>query len=295
MSTDAKHRLTTVLVTGMSGAGKTSALKAFEDLNFEAIDNVPLSLLETLAAGRQRADIGGLPRPLAVGVDIRTRDFDVETVLAHHAALMDVGNGRASILFLDCNNEELQQRYEVTRHRHPLAQDRPVADGIIHERRLLTSLRDEADLVIDTTGMAPGGLKGILQGQFGDGAEESLTIFLTSFSYRRGVPRAADLVFDVRFLANPHYETNLRELTGLDDRVGVFIEAENVFSEFFHHLTALLVPLLPRYLAEGKSYLTLAVGCTGGKHRSVFTVRKLANWFENHGQNVQVLHRELPD
>ena len=295
MSTDAKSRLTTVIVTGMSGAGKTSALKAFEDLNFEAIDNVPLSLLETLAAGRRQFEKGGVPRPLAVGVDIRTRDFDVDTVLAHHATLLDVGNGRASILFLDCNNEELQQRYEVTRHRHPLAQDRPVADGITHERRLLTSLRDGADLVIDTTGMAPGGLKGILQGQFGDGAEESLTIFLTSFSYRRGVPRAADLVFDVRFLANPHYETNLRELTGLVDRAGVFIEAENEFSEFFHHLTALLVPLLPRYLAEGKSYLTLAVGCTGGKHRSVFTVRKLANWFENHGQNVQVLHRDLPN
>ena len=295
MSTDLKRRLTTVLVTGMSGAGKTSALKAFEDLTFEAIDNVPLSLLETLAAGRQRADRGGQPRPLAVGVDIRTRDFDVETVLAHHAALMDVGNGRASILFLDCNDEELRQRYEVTRHRHPLAQDRPVEDGIAHERRLLTSLRDGADLVIDTTGMAPGELKGILQGQFGDGAAESLTIFLTSFSYRRGVPRAADLVFDVRFLANPHYETNLRELTGLDDPVGAFIEANNVFSDFFDHLTTLLVPLLPRYLAEGKSYLTLAFGCTGGKHRSVFTARKLANWFENRGQNVQVLHRELPN
>ena len=180
MSTDLKRRLTTVLVTGMSGAGKTSALKAFEDLTFEAIDNVPLSLLETLAAGRQRADRGGQPRPLAVGVDIRTRDFDVETVLAHHAALMDVGNGRASILFLDCNDEELRQRYEVTRHRHPLAQDRPVEDGIAHERRLLTSLRDGADLVIDTTGMAPGELKGILQGQFGGGAAESLTIFLTT-------------------------------------------------------------------------------------------------------------------
>ena len=295
MSTDTKRRLTTVLVTGMSGAGKTSALKAFEDLNFEAIDNVPLSLLETLAAGRRKSEMGGMPQPLAVGVDIRTRDFDVDTVLAHHAALMNVGNGRANILFLDCNDEELRQRYEVTRHRHPLAQDRPVEDGIAHERRLLTSLRDGADLVIDTTGMAPGELKGILQGQFGGGAAESLTIFLTSFSYRRGVPRAADLVFDVRFLANPHYKTNLRKLTGLDDRVGVFIEADNVFSDFFHHLTTLLDPLLPRYLAEGKSYLTLAVGCTGGKHRSVFTVQKLANWFENHGQNVQVLHRELPD
>ncbi|MDG2032355.1 MAG: RNase adapter RapZ, partial [Rhodospirillales bacterium] len=127
------------------------------------------------------------------------------------------------------------------------------------------------------------------------GAAGSLTIFLTSFSYRRGIPRAADLVFDVRFLANPHYEANLRELTGLDDRVGRFIEADGAFSDFFHHLNALLDPLLPRYLAEGKSYLTLAIGCTGGKHRSVFTVQKLANWFENHGQNVQVVHRELPD
>ncbi|MDG2033058.1 MAG: RNase adapter RapZ, partial [Rhodospirillales bacterium] len=246
MGTEGKSRLTTVLVTGMSGAGKTSALKAFEDLNFEAIDNVPLSLLETLAAGRRQFETGGVSRPLAVGVDIRTRDFNVDTVLAHHAALMDEGNGRASILFLDCNVEELQQRYEVTRHRHPLAQDRPVADGIAHEQRLLTSLRDGADLVIDTTGMAPGRLKGILQGQFADGAAGSLTIFLTSFSYRRGIPRAADLVFDVRFLANPHYETNLRELTGLDDRVGSFIEADGAFSDFFHHLNALLDPLLPR-------------------------------------------------
>ena len=295
MSIDTKFRLTTVLVTGMSGAGKTSALKAFEDLNFEAIDNVPLSLLETLAAGRRQSETSGIPRPLAVGVDIRTRDFNVDTVLAHHAALMDNGNGRASILFLDCNDEELRQRYEVTRHRHPLAQDRPVLDGIAHERRLVTSLRDGADLVIDTTSMTPGGLKGILQGQFADGAADSLTIFLTSFSYRRGVPRAADLVFDVRFLKNPHYETNLRDRTGLDDRVGRFIETDAAFSDFFNHLTAMLDPLLPRFLAEGKSYLTLAIGCTGGKHRSVFTVRKLANWFENHGQNVQVLHRDLPD
>ena len=295
MNINSKTKLTTVLVTGMSGAGKTSALKAFEDLNFEAIDNVPLSLLETLAAGRRHSENEDKPRHLAVGVDIRTRDFNVNNVLENHANLVAEGNDRASILFLDCNDEELMNRYEVTRHRHPLALDRPVADGIAHERRLVASLRDSADFVIDTTGMGPGRLKSILQGQFTEYAADSLSIFLTSFSYRRGVPRAADLVFDARFLSNPHYEPTLRDLTGLDDRVGSFIEADEIFSNFFNHLIALLDPLLPRYLAEGKSYLTLAVGCTGGKHRSVFTVKKLANWFENKGQNVQVLHRELLD
>ena len=293
MTDDLQSGVTTVLVTGMSGAGKTSALKAFEDLNFEAIDNVPLSLLETLAAGRRQSGSGGVPRSLAVGVDIRTRDFNVETVLAHYDALVAGDDSSASILFLDCNDEELRRRYEETRHRHPLAQDRPVADGIAHERRLVTSLRDRADLVVDTTDMGPGELKGILQGHFAESAGDSLSVFLTSFSYRRGIPRAADLVFDVRFLANPHYEPALKYLTGLDNPVGDFIKRDDAFADFFTHLTGLLDPLLPRYLAEGKSYLTIAVGCTGGRHRSVFTVQKLANWFDNRGQNVQVLHREL--
>lgn len=293
MNNDTGSRLSTVLVTGMSGAGKTSALKTFEDLKFEAIDNVPLSLLATLAAGRRQSPNADIPRPLAVGVDIRTRDFNVEEILKHKAALVAEGNEISSILFLDCNDEELGQRYKVTRHRHPLAQDRPVADGIAHERRLVTTLRDEADLVVDTSGMALGELKAILKGQFSASAQDSLSIFLTSFSYRRGVPRAADLVFDVRFLSNPYYEPELKELTGLDVKVGNFIERDEAFSEFFSHLTSMVDPLLPRYLAEGKSYLTIALGCTGGKHRSVFAIQKLANWFENRGQNVQVLHREL--
>jgi len=295
MNDDIEKALTTVLVTGMSGAGKTSVLKAFEDLNFEAIDNVPLSLLETLVSGRHQVGSTSDPRPMAVGVDIRTRDFGVNAFLARYDSLIAEGGIDANILFLDCNDEELRRRYEVTRHRHPLAQDRPVADGIAHERRLVTTLRDRADLVIDTTGMSPGELKGVLQGHFAADSSDSLSIFLTSFSYRRGVPRAADLVFDARFLTNPHYEPDLKELTGLDDPVGVFIEKDDAFEDFFQNLTTLLNPLLPRFLAEGKSYLTIAVGCTGGQHRSVYTVRKLANWFENQGRNVQVLHRELSD
>ena len=285
---------TVVLVTGMSGAGKTTALKVLEDMAFEAIDNVPLSLLENLVLGRKQTIYSpGLPRPIAVGVDIRTRDFGVEEFLKRYESLVSAGEVGAKLAFLDCDDEELRRRYEETRHRHPLATDRPVADGIAHERRLVSPLRDRADLVIDTTGMTPAELKDLLKGNFQTPPDRGLSIFLTSFSYRRGVPRASDLVFDVRFLANPHYDEHLRYKTGLEDSVGNFISQDPSFAEFFDNLTRLIEPLLPRYRSEGKSYLTIAVGCTGGHHRSVYVIEKLALWFENIGQKVQVLHREL--
>jgi UPF0042 nucleotide-binding protein len=266
---------TVVLVTGMSGAGKTTALKVLEDMDFEAIDNVPLSLLGNLVLGRQKPfNAPILSRPIAVGVDIRTRDFGIEEFFTRYDTLVSAGEVEAKLLFLDCDDEELRRRYEETRHRHPLASDRPVADGIAHERRLVLALRDRADLVIDTTGMTTGEFK-------------------TSFSYRRGVPRSSDLVFDVRFLSNPHYDELLRDQTGLEEAVGKYVSRDPGFMEFFDSLTHLIEPLLPRYRAEGKSYLTIAAGCTGGRHRSVFVIEKLALWFENTGQKVQVLHREL--
>ena len=194
---------------------------------------------------------------------------------------------------MDCDDEELRRRYEETRHRHPLAADRPVADGIVSERRLVSALRDRADLVIDTTGMTPGEFKNLLKGNFQKPPDSGLSVFLTSFSYRRGVPRSSDLVFDVRFLVNPHYDELLRDKTGLENSVGSFVSQDPSFTEFFENLTRLIEPLLPRYCSEGKSYLTIAVGCTGGRHRSVYVVEKLAIWFEHLGQRVQVLHREL--
>jgi len=293
-TTAASSPATAVLVTGMSGAGKSSALKVFEDMDFEAIDNVPLSLLEVLVLGHQKPfTTRGLSRPIAVGVDIRTRDFGVDAFLTRYDRLVSAGDVDVKIVFLDCDDEELHRRYGETRHRHPLAIDRPVTDGIAHERRLVLALRDKADLVIDTTGMALGELKGILKGQFVSLPEHALTVFLTSFSYRRGVPRASDLVFDVRFLSNPHYDAVLRNLTGREELVGKFISKDPGFKEFFENLTRLIEPLLPRYRAEGKSYLTIAVGCTGGRHRSVYIVEQLALWFESIGQQVQILHREL--
>ena len=292
---DASEAATVLLVTGISGAGKTSALKALEDMGFEALDNVPLSLIGSLVLPGQRSlGAHGLERPIAIGVDIRTRDFKVDTVLRELNELTGEDDVEVRVLFLDCDDEELARRFAVTRHRHPLAGDRPLQDGIDHERRLVSRLRDRADLAIDTTGLGPGDLKHLLQGHFGQ-TSPGLSIFVTSFSYRRGLPREADLVFDVRFLANPHYDAELRPLTGQDGAVAAFIAGDPGFEAFFASLTALLMPLLPRYVAEGKSALTVAVGCTGGRHRSVFVAERLADWLAENDKRVSVRHRDLGD
>jgi UPF0042 nucleotide-binding protein len=283
-----------VLVTGVSGAGKTSALKAFEDMNFEAVDNMPLSLLDNLVLRRQPefAD-GGFARPIAIGVDVRTRDFDAASFISRRDELASDDELEIKILFVDCDDEELSRRFEETRRRHPLAADRPIADGIALERRLVSPLRDSADLVIDTTGLAPGDLKRILEGHFATASAPGLAILVTSFSYRRGLPRDADLVFDVRFLANPHYQPELRPLNGRDRAIAKFIGADPAFEVFFADLTRLLSPLLAGYKREGKSYLTVALGCTGGRHRSVFVAERLALWFEGEGERVRTHHRDL--
>ena len=209
--------------------------------------------------------------------------------------MISTGDVDVKTVFIDCDDEELRRRYEETRHRHPLAIDRPVADGIAHERKLVSPLRDRADLAIDTTGLAPGELKSLLGGHFGGAGTQALAIFVTSFAYRRGIPREADLVFDVRFLANPHYVPALKDETGRADDVAAFIEGDEAFQPFFQNLTHLLGPLLPRYMAEGKSYLTIGVGCTGGRHRSVFVAERLRLWFESRGERIRIRHRELED
>ncbi|MCP5367266.1 MAG: RNase adapter RapZ [Hyphomicrobiales bacterium] len=290
-----------VLVTGMSGAGKTSALKALEDLGFEAVDNIPLSLLGSLVALRHREpEAGAVPfsvpppvPPLAIGVDIRTREFGIEKLLDELDALSARAQTELRVLFMDCDDDELRRRYATTRHRHPLGQDRPLTDGIASERSLISPLRGRADLVLDTTGRSPGDLKRMLQGHFGGGRGQVLHLFVTSFSYRQGLPREADLVFDVRFLVNPHYDPELRPLTGQDASVGAFIETDAGLQPFLGNLTALLQPLLPRYAEEGKSYLTIAIGCTGGRHRSVYVAERLAAWLNQGGYPVQLVHREL--
>jgi len=276
-----------LVVTGMSGAGRSTALKALEDMGYEAVDNLPLTLLPNLLGPRPGK------APLAIGVDVRTRDFAVPALVR---ALDDLTKGKnldLKLVFLDCDDDQLERRFTETRRRHPLALERPVADGIRLERQRVWPLRDRADLVIDTSTLSPGDLKRVLQGNFALEAAPGITILVTSFSYRHGLPRDADLVFDVRFLKNPHYVPALQPLSGRDREVGSFIESDPDFTSRFGELCAWLGRLLPRYEAEGKSYLTIAVGCTGGRHRSVYVAERLARSLAGDGRRVALLHRDL--
>ncbi len=279
-----------LLITGMSGAGKSSALKALEDMGYETVDNAPLSLLGSLVPrGRQRADI----RPLAIGIDIRTRDFGAAMLIGEIGKLIKRPGLDVRLAFMDCDDDVLTRRYTETRHRHPLAEDRPLTDGIRHERRLVAPLIEEADVAIDTSDMTLADLKRVLEGHFRVDSEHGLGVFVTSFSYKKGLPREADLVFDVRFLRNPHYEPRLKDLTGKERAVGDYIRRDKDYAGFMARLEKLLKPLLPRYAGEGKSYLTIAVGCTGGRHRSVFVAERLARWLAAEGERVQVHHRDM--
>jgi RNase adaptor protein for sRNA GlmZ degradation len=277
-----------LLVTGLSGAGRSTALNAFEDMGYETVDNLPATLVSNLVQPEAARD-----RPLAIGIDIRTRDFGEAAFLATVDALRAHADIDFLVLFLDCDDEALLRRYSQTRRRHPLAHDRPVADGIAAERQLLAQLRDRADWVIDTTDFTEGDLRRELRSSFALARTPAMAVIVMSFAYGQGIPRAADLVFDVRFLKNPHYVDNLRDKTGEDAEVGAYIEADSDYTGFFARLTGFIAPLLPRYRAEGKSYLTIAIGCTGGRHRSVYIAEKLGAWLAARGFRAAIRHREL--
>jgi RNase adapter protein RapZ len=231
--------------------------------------------------------------PLALGVDVRTRDFAVPALVAALDSLVEDQGLDLRIVFLDCDDDRLERRYTETRRPHPLAAERPVGDGIRLERERVRPLRDRADLVIDTSMLTPGDLKRVLHGHFHLATEPGLGIFVTSFSFRQGLPRDADLVLDVRFLRNPHYVAGLKPLSGKDRAVGEYIAADPDFPALFDQLCSWLKPLLPRYEREGKSYLTIAIGCTGGRHRSVYVAERLAEWLRHDGRHVSVAHRDL--
>lgn len=274
-----------LIVTGLSGAGLTTSLKILEDLGYETVDNLPLVLLPGLA----EADSA---RPLAVGIDIRTRGFAANELLDDLRAIAGNRRGGAKLVFLAAEPEALLRRFDATRRRHPLAPDRPVLDGIHRERELVQPLRDAADLVIDTTDFAPSDLRRVLEGNFAP-AHEGMTIAILSFSYRNGVPREADLVFDVRFLRNPHYDPVLGSKPGTDPSVAAFVSADPGYASFCTALDALVLPLLPRYRAEGKAYLTIAIGCTGGRHRSVVVAERLRGVLQRAGYRASLHHRDL--
>ena len=276
-----------VLITGISGAGKSSALKYLEDLGYEAIDNVPISLIPRLIVQSEEM------QPLAIGADIRTRNFNSEALLSEVKTLQDRRDIVARVLFIDCSDGVLINRFDETRRRHPLAVDRPISDGLRQERELLEPLRKYADTTVDTSEMEMRELKRILRARFQLSDRPELLVRLTSFGFKNGLPRDADLVFDVRFLRNPHYQPNLRELTGRDKAVARYIEDDEGFEVFFSNLTTLLEPLVPQLTEDGKSYLTIAIGCTGGRHRSVLTVERLRDWFTKNGYFPLLRHRDL--
>ena len=277
-----------VLVTGMSGAGRTSALRALEDAGYEAVDNLPLSLLPSLI----RSD-DAQAHALAIGVDTRTRGFASGALLAAVDAVRAEGGADLCLLFVDCDDEALRRRFTETRRRHPLATDRPLADGIGAERAMLRDVRDHADLVIDTSTLSQADLKRRVQDSLALDASPGLAVQIVSFAYRNGLPSDADLVFDVRFLSNPHYQPGMRPLTGRDRAVAEFIERDVGCAGFLDGLTGMLTALLPRYAREGKSYLTIAIGCTGGRHRSVYVAERLAAWLRAQDWRCGLHHRDL--
>jgi UPF0042 nucleotide-binding protein len=281
-----------VLVTGLSGAGKGSALHVLEDLGYEAVDNPPLHVMEDL--------IGRGDRPMAIGVDARSRGFDAPAIIETLARLKLNPALRPELVFMVADEHVLLRRYTETRRRHPMAPDGQVREAIAAESVAVAPLRAAADLVLDTSALSLGGLRGAVEQRFraGPGTDTPMTVLLISFAFPKGLPLEADLVFDARFLRNPYYDPTLRPLTGLDPEVAAFIEADPDYANFVDKMTDMLSMLLPRFVQEGKKYASVAVGCTGGRHRSVHVVQNLACNLARIRQDTptwraSVTHREL--
>jgi UPF0042 nucleotide-binding protein len=292
-----------VIVTGLSGGGKASILRALEDIGYEAVDNPPATMLaEVIAEGDKSVD----DRRLAVGIDARTRGFDASALLDVVARLRADPRLRLQLVYAWADDSTLLRRYTETRRRHPLAPQGVVADGIAAETALTETLREAADLVVDTSGLSIANLRRMIERHFGaDAGRARLAVSLVSFAYPRGLPREADLVFDARFLRNPHNDPKLRSKTGLDPDVGAYVELDPDFSTFFSRVAELVELILPRFVQEGKKYATITIGCTGGRHRSVHLIEKLANHLTSRASaqkawgdgealcRVFVTHREL--
>jgi UPF0042 nucleotide-binding protein len=298
-SQDDGARQRILLVTGLLGAGKTTALRVLEDLGWEAIDNFPIRLLERMidTVPRQSDQTQPLPAedraPLAIGFDTRTRGFNPHDVIERVKALTRRSDLELTTLFLDCSSRELERRYNETRRRHPLAADMPAASGIMAERELLEPLRRWADSVIDTTPFAVNDLQQVIRERFAAARAQAMTVTVSSFGFSRGMPPVADLVFDMRFLDNPHWIDALRPLTGKDAAVGAHIESDPAFPEAYSRIRDLILMLLPRYANQGKAYVNVAFGCTGGRHRSVFVAERIAAALREAGFSPTLLHRNL--
>jgi RNase adapter protein RapZ len=281
----AEHRL--ILVTGPSGAGRSTAIHVLEDLGYETIDNLPLSLVPRLIEGPPRG------RPIALGLDVRNRDFDTTALIELVDTLTRDPRISLDLLYLDCSISALIRRYSETRRRHPLAPDETPLQGIEREIDLLAPIRVRADHLIDTTDLSPHDLKAEIGQRFALDGGAGLAVSVQSFSYKRGVPRGIDMIFDCRFLSNPHWVPALRPLDGRHADVAAHVAADPRFADFISKLTDLLLFLLPAHEAEGKAHLSIGLGCTGGQHRSVAVAEILGNALAEAGWTVSKRHREL--
>ncbi|WP_170469656.1 RNase adapter RapZ [Ruegeria arenilitoris] len=282
-----KQQRRIVLVTGPSGAGRTTAIHVLEDLGFEAIDNLPMGLLTRLLDGPDS------DQPMALGIDARNRDFSTIGFIELAACLRGMDQADLTILYLDCSDDILLRRFSETRRRHPVAVNSSPETGVRQEKELLAPIREIADTLIDTSALNVHQLREEVERWFAPQSGRHLAVSIESFSYKRGLPRGLDMVFDCRFLANPYWRPELRAEDGRNPDVARYVQSDANYAPFFDRVVDLLKLLLPAYRAEGKAHLSVAFGCTGGQHRSVAMAEAVAKALAEEGQQVAIRHREM--
>ena len=275
------------IISGISGAGKSTALNFLEDLDFEIVDNLPLNLLiPTIHESDNKYS-------LAFGIDIRTRDFNLKNFSEKLNSLLSEDNLKIKIIFLECNNFTLIRRYKETRRPHPLGKEKTLNELISKEREVLNPIKEKSDIILDTSNLIPYDLKSILLREIENTIDISMKISLFSFGYKTRIPEESDLVIDVRFLKNPFYIHDLKSLSGLDNKVKEYIKSDPFYPTFIKNMKSFLTLLIPKYEQEGKNYLTISFGCTGGQHRSVCVVEEIGKWLNEETIKFNINHRDL--
>jgi UPF0042 nucleotide-binding protein len=281
-----------VVISGVSGSGKSTALHALEDHDYYCIDNLPVGLLPEFAT-KMQALPGNLGQLAAVGIDARNPTPDLNRFPEILDSLKTAGI-HCEIIFLDADDDTLLKRFSETRRKHPLSDNGiPLLEAIHHERLLLQPLTERADLYADTSRSNVHQLRDLIRGRMRDKPRAGLSILFESFGFKHGIPSDADFMFDVRFLPNPHWEVNLRALTGLDRPVAAFLEDQALVERFFEQIRTLMEDWVPCFEDDNRSYLTIAIGCTGGQHRSVYLIERLGRYFQQQHDNVIIRHRDL--
>ncbi len=276
-----------LLITGPAGSGRTTAINALEDAGFEAIDNIPLSLAPRLFEGPK------LDKPLALGIDTRNRDFSIDGLLDAISAIQSTKCIKLDLLYLDCSVDVLLRRFSETRRRHHLAPSGSALEGIHRDIDLMQPVRSRSDFLIDTTELSPNELRAEITQRFSGKRGEEMAIVVQSFSYKRGAPRGLDIMFDCRFLRNPHWDKDLRIKTGLNEEVQAYIAEDENFAPFCSKILGLADLVVPAHKVEGRSHLSIGFGCTGGKHRSVTIAENVCRELHLRGWHVTIRHQEL--